>query len=193
MLKLTPIGTIQMVVSDGVYSIQGNNKKMLDGDGCLYTDTYCFHGHYVFDYGKDILLGNFYYAPTNTASNGSFNVSFPAGTIIASNLTGAYWTPSWFADLCVILAKKPYSVKFSVCKGSRANSTSGTEQSHFLTNGSFNSAEYSLGTPAPAILGDKVTSVTGASITGNNSQVVVTHTNHESNNYYYSIYVSITA
>ena len=83
-LKLAPVGTIQMVNEDGVYTIKGNNKKMLDGDGCLYTDSYCFHGTYVFKYNTDILLGNFYYAPSNTAADGSK----PTGRITFENTSG---------------------------------------------------------------------------------------------------------
>ena len=192
MLKLTPEGTIQMLVSEGVYAIKGNNKIMLDGDGCLYTNSYCFHGHYVFKYNTDIHLGNFYYAPQNNASDGNFVISLPSGVITTSNLIGAYSLTPWFADLAFMLSKRNFSAKFSVCKGSTVNNSSGTEQSAFLTSGGFTATEYSSARPAPSLLGNKVTSVSGATIRSDNSKITITNTTRVYNNLYYSIYVSLS-
>lgn len=191
-LKLAPVGTIQMVNEDGVYTIKGNNKKMLDCDGCLYTDSYCFHGTYVFKYNTDILLGNFYYAPSNTASDGSFTINFADHSISTNNLVGAYSLPAWFNDLCFMLTKRTFTVKMSVCKGSKVNSQSGTEQSAFLTNGGFNKSDYSAAYSAPSLLGHKVTSVTGSAISASNGSITATNTTKVANNLYYTVYVSLT-
>lgn len=182
-----------MVVSNGVYGIKGNDKIMVDGDGCLYTDTYCFHGSYIFKYNTDILLGNFYYAPTSAGTDGNFVINLASHTVTPNNLIGAYSVPAWFNDLCFMLTKRPYTVKFSLCRGSRVNTASGTEQSEFLNSGSFNASEYSLSVPAPSLLGTKVTSVANvANISGNATSITATNYTRALNNLYYSIFVSLT-
>lgn len=191
-LKLTPVGTIQMLNENGVYTIKGNNKKMLDGDGCLYTDSYCFHGTYVFKYNTDILLGNFYYYPTNTSADGTLTIDLGTAKINTTNLTGAYSLPEWFNDLCFMLTKRSALVTFSVCQSKLSVSNAGTEQTDFLTNGGFTASRYNLNSQAPTLLGNKVSSVSNATISANKTQIVITNKQHSNNNLYFSVYVKFS-